>query len=64
MQSNHKQKKCEQSRRNSYRLQLSQKVSLYQIDIDIESVTEFPCLLGHSVGKKGTHVSLTVFSVF
>ena len=31
MQLKHKQTKCEHSRRNSYRLQLSQQVSLYQI---------------------------------
>ena len=48
MQSKHKQTKCEHSRRNSYRLQLS----LLGITIlnrriiykdDIEFVTEFPC---------------------
>ena len=58
MQSKHKQTKCQYSRRNSYRLQLSQ----YSVGItiinqriiwkdDIQFVTKFPCLLGHPVPK-------------
>ena len=48
MQSKHKQTKCEHSRRNSYRLQLSLLgITLLNRRIiykdDIEFVTEFPC---------------------
>ena len=54
MQSKHKQTKYEHSRRNSYRLQLSQQdITILNQRIiykdDIEFVAEFPCLLGHPV---------------
>ena len=57
MQSKHKQTKCEHSRQNSYRLQLSQQVSITILNQriilkdDIEFVPEFPFLLGHPVSE-------------
>ena len=68
IQSKHEQTKCEHSRRNSCRLQLSQLVSritkLNQRVIwkdDIELVTEFPCLLGHPAYNFSNFPGLTSF---
>ena len=55
IQSKHKQTKCDHSRQNSSRLQLTFSVGITILNQriilkdDFEFVTEFPCLLGHPV---------------
>ena len=59
MQSKHKQTKCEHSRRNSYRLQISQYRYHYTksknyLKRRYRIVIECPCLLGHPVQSNPT----------